>query len=141
MTASTLIHIDCHGGQIGRFWWRNSDRGGSFLRSGERCTTFWPGFCGWDEAWPEQHNWPISPWGKGDEVDEHYRDFAAFEWWFDRQLKDRSLGDIDLTITAKIDFYSLLCGVFRAGIAAGRNPWAWAKHVELQQTQVIQEES
>ena len=135
-----MIHIDCHGGQIGRFWWENSDRGGFFRQSGESYTTFRPGRCGWDETWPDRHNWPISPWGKGDAADEHFRDFAAFELWFDRQLEARNLDERDLTITDKIELYSLLCGVFKAGIDAGRNPWSWAEHVEQRQTQFIQEE-
>ena len=135
-----MIHIDCHGGQVGRFWWKNSDRGGFFQQSGETYTTFWPGRCGWDEAWPDRHNWPVCPWGKGDAADERFRDFAAFEPWFYRQLEDRNLDERDLTITDKIELYSLLCAVFRCGIDAGRNPWSWAEHVEQQQTQP-QEES
>ena len=135
-----MIRVDCHGGQIGRFWWVNSDRGGFFRQSGESCTTFRPGRCGWDETWPDRHNWPVSPWGKGDAVDEHWRDFTAFEPWFDRQLEGRKLDHIDLNITDKIEIYSMLCAVFHCGIDAGRNPWSWAEHVEKQQTQSIQEE-
>ena len=135
-----MICIDCHGGQIGRFWWVNSNRGGFFLQSGECYTTFRPGRCGWDETWPDYHSWPVMPWGKGDAVDEHFRDFAAFEPWFDRQMETCNLDEQDLTITDKIELYSLLCSVFHCGIDAGRNPWSWAEHVEQQQTQ-LQEES
>ena len=135
-----MICVDCHGGQIGRFCWTNSDRGGLFLRSGGSCTTFRPGRCGWDETWPDYHSWPVMPWGKGDAVDEHWRDFTAFEPWFSRQMKDRKLGHIDLNITEKIEIYDMLCGMFTAGVDAGHNPWSWAKHVE-RQTQSIQEET
>jgi hypothetical protein len=135
-----MIRIDCHGGQIGRFWWKNSDRGGFFRQSGESCTSFRPGRCGWDEAWPERYSWPVGPWGKGDAVDDHFRDFAAFEPWFYRQLDARNLDEHDLTITDKIELYSLLCDVFKAGIDAGRNPWSWAEHVEQQQTQFQEEQ-
>ena len=137
--SNTTIRIDSHGGQIGRFCWTNSDRGGIFRRSGESCTTFRPGSCGWDITWPEQHAWPVMPWGKGDAVDEQWRDFTAFELWFSCQMKDRKLGHIDLNITEKIKIYDMLCGMFAAGIEAGHNPWSWAKHVEQQQP--IQEES
>ena len=135
-----MIRIDSYGGQIGRFWWENSDRGGLFLRSGESCTIFRPGRCGWDKTWPDCHAWPVMPWGKGDVVDEHWRDFTAFEPWFDRQLKGRKLDHVDLNITEKIEVYAMLCDVFRCGIDAGRNPWDWAEHVEQRQTQFIQEE-
>jgi hypothetical protein len=134
-----VIQIDCYGGQVGRLRWVNSDRGGFFRQSGESCTSFRPGRCGWDEAWPDRYSWPVSPWGKGDAVDEHWRDFTAFEPWLDRQLEGRKLNRIDLNITEKIELYDMLCGMFKAGIDAGRNPWSWAEHVE-QQTQSIQEE-
>jgi|688.fasta_scaffold698832_2 hypothetical protein len=133
-----MIEINCYGGRIGRFWWENSDRGGIFLRCGQFDTELSPGRCGWDEAWPEQHSWPVSPWGKGDAVDEHWRDFAVFEPWFDRQVETRKL-DLDLNITEKIEIYSLLCDVFNAGIDAGRNPWSWAHRVEQQQTRFSME--
>jgi hypothetical protein len=129
-----MIRIDCHGGQIGRFWWENSDRGGLFLRSGEHYTSFRPGRCGWDETWPDQHSWPVMPWGKGDAADEHWRDFVAFKPWFDRQMESRKLDHIDLNITDKINLYDMLCGMFAAGIDAGRNPWSWALRVEQQIT-------
>jgi hypothetical protein len=129
-----MIEINCHGGRIGRFWWENSDRGGLFQRSGECCTSFRPGRCGWDETWPEQHAWPVSPWGKGDAADDHWRDFAAFEPWFQDQLAKRKLDEFDLTITDKIELYAMLVDIFHAGIDAGRNPWGWAEHVEQQQT-------
>jgi hypothetical protein len=129
-----MIEINCHGGRIGRFWWENSDRGGVFLRCGQFNTKLRPGRCGWDETWPDYHSWPVMPWGKGDAVDEHWRDFAAFEPWFDRQLEARNLDEQDLTITDRIELYSLVCGVFKAGIDAGRNPWDWAQRVEQQPT-------
>jgi hypothetical protein len=128
-----MIEINCHGGRIGRFWWENSDRNGFFRRSGKCCTSFRPGRCGWDETWPDNHAWPVRPWGKGNAADDHWRDFAAFEPWFDRQVETRKL-DLDLNITEKIEIYSLLCGVFNAGTEAGRDPWSWAKRVEQQTT-------
>ena len=134
-----MICIDSHGGQIGRFWWVNSNRGGIFRRSGESCTTFRPGSCGWVETWPDYYRWPVMPWGKGDAADEHFRDFTTFEPWFDCQMEARKL-DLNLNITEKIQLYDMLCGVFVAGVDAGRNPWSWAKHVEQQQTRFIQEE-
>lgn len=123
-----MIEINCYGGRIGRFWWENSDRGGLFLRSGQF------GRCGWDETWPEQHAWPVMPWGKGDAADDYWRDFKAFEPWLDRQMEDRKLDHIDLNITDKIELYSMLCAVFSCGIDAGRNPWDWALRVEQQTT-------
>jgi hypothetical protein len=125
-----MIEINCHGGRIGRFWWRNSDRGGFFQQSGESCTSFCPGRCGWDETWPEQHSWPVSPWSKGDAADDYWRDFAAFELWYQDQLAKRKLDEIDLTITEKIELYAMLVDIFHAGIDAGRNPWGWALRVE-----------
>jgi hypothetical protein len=68
------------------------------------------------------------PWGKGDAVDEHWRDFAAFELWYQDQLAKRKLDEIDLTITDKIELYAMLVDIFHAGIDAGRNPWGWADH-------------
>jgi hypothetical protein len=129
-----MIEINCHGGRIGRFWWVNSNRGGFFRRSGESRTTFRPGRCGWDEAWPEQHAWPVRPWGKGDAADDYWRDFAAFELWYQDQLAKRKLDEIDLTITEKIELYAMLVDIFHAGIDAGRDPWGWAKRVEQQTT-------
>jgi hypothetical protein len=135
-----MIEINCHGGRIGRFWWENSDRGGLFLRSGECYTSFRPGRCGWDEAWPDNHVWPVRPWGKGDAADDYWRDFAAFEPWYQDQLAKRKLDEIDLTITDKIELYAMLVDIFHAGIDAGRNPWSWAEHVEQRQAQSVQEE-
>jgi hypothetical protein len=129
-----MIEINCHGGRIGRFWWENSDRGGFFQRSGESCTSFRPGRCGWDETWPEQHSWPVMPWGMGDAADDYWRDFAAFEPWYQDQLAKRKLDEIDLTITDKIELYAMLVNIFHAGIDAGRNPWGWALRVEQQAT-------
>ena len=134
-----MIEINCHGGRIGRFWWENSDRGGVFLRCGQFDTKLRPGRCGWDETWPDCHSWPVMPWGKGDAVDEHWRNFVAFEPWFDRQVETRKL-DLDLNIIEKIEIYSLLCDVFDDGIDAGRNPWSWAQRVEQQQTRLPMEE-
>jgi hypothetical protein len=116
--------IDSDGGQIGRFWWDNSACGSWHFPS------FRPGRCGWRESWPDvTAAWPVCPWGPGDAVDEHWRDFTAFELWFDRQIEVRKL-DLDLNITDRIEMYSMLCGMFNAGIEAGQNPWRWAKDVE-----------
>jgi hypothetical protein len=81
----------------------------------------------------------VRPWGKGDAADDHWRDFAAFEPWFDRQIETRKL-ELDLNITDKIGLYSMLCDVFNAGIDAGRNPWSWTHRVEQQQTRFPMEE-
>lgn len=129
-----MIEINCQGGQIGRFHWTNSGFGGVFMRQGQFDTLLRPGRCGWDETWPEQHAWPVRPWGKGDAVDEHWRDFAAFELWYQDQLAKRKLDEIDLTITEKIELYAMLVDIFHAGIDAGLNPWGWAEHVEQQTT-------
>jgi hypothetical protein len=80
----------------------------------------------------------VSPWGKGDAADDYWRDFAAFEPWFDRQIETRKL-ELDLNITDKIELYAMLVDMFHFGIDAGRNPWGWAEHVEQQQVQSIQE--
>jgi hypothetical protein len=135
-----MIEINCYGGQIGRFRWTNSSFGGFFRRCGQFDTSFCPGRCGWDEAWPEQHSWPVSPWGKGNAVDEHWRDFVAFERWYQDQLAKRGLDEIDLTITDKINLYAMLVDMFHSGIDAGRNPWSWAHRVEQQQTRLPMEE-
>ena len=125
------FHIDSNGGQIGRFWWTNSGQGGLFLRHGQFFTSFRPGRCGWRESWPDESaGWPVSPWGQGDPVDEHWRDFNAFEPWFNRMMLDRKLDGFDFTITDKIEMYSLLVDIFNAGMEAGQNPWRWAKAVE-----------
>jgi hypothetical protein len=124
-----MIEINCHGGQIGRFWWENSY---------EFYTSFCPGRCGWDETWPDRHNWPVSPWGKGDPVDECWRDFAAFEPWLDHQMEKRNLDHIDLSIIDKIELYSMLCALFHCGIDAGRNPWDWALRIEQQTTTTME---
>jgi hypothetical protein len=126
--------IDSDGGQIGRFWWDNSGMGGIFTRAGQFNTSFRPGRCGWDETWPEQHPWPVRPWGKGDAVDEHWRDFVAFERWYQDQLAKRELDEIDLTITDKINLYAMLVDMFNAGVDAGRNPWRWARQLEQRST-------
>lgn len=124
-----MIEINCHGGRIGRFWWDNSGCSGIFGLAGQFNTSFYPGRCGWDHEWPDCHAWPVRPWGPGDAVDEHWRDFTAFEPWFDRQMEGRKL-DLDLNIIEKIELYSMLCGMFEAGVEAGQNPWRWAKGLE-----------
>jgi len=129
-----MIEIGCHGGRIGRFEWRNSNFSGVFLRRGQINTAFIPGRCGWDHTWPDWHAWPVRPWGRGDAVDEHWRDFAAFESWIENQMEARNLSEIDFTITDRIQLYSLLVGVFNAGMEASRNPWRWAQQVERQAT-------
>lgn len=121
-----MIEISCHGGRIGRFWWDNSSFSGVFLRRGQINTALVPGRCGWDHTWPDGHAWPVRPWGKGDAVDEHWRDFAAFETWISDQLEICKLDEIDFTITDRIELYSMLVGVFNAGVEAGRNPWRCA---------------
>jgi hypothetical protein len=123
-----MIQINCHGGRIGRFWWDNSGCNLWFFPS------FSPGRCGWRESWPDETAaWPVRPWGPGDAVDEHWRDFTAFEPWFDRQMEGRKL-DLDLNITDKIELYSMLCDMFNAGVDAGRNPWRWARQLEQRST-------
>ena len=133
-----MIEVNCHGGQIGRFHWVNSSFGGFFRRCGQFNTKLRPGSCGWDETWPDLHNWPVYPWGKGDPADEHWRDFTAFEPWLDRQLESRKLHHIDLSIIDKIELYSILGTVFHCGIDAGRNPWGWALRVEQQTTTITE---
>lgn len=128
-----MIEINCYGGRIGRFWWNNSGYSGIFALAGQFNTSFLPGRCGWDHEWPDCHAWPVRPWGKGDAVDEHWRDFIAFEPWFDRQMKGRKL-DLDLNITDKIELYSMLCSMFNAGVEAGQNPWRWARKLEQRST-------
>ena len=125
------FRIDSYGGQIGRIWWDNSGQSGLFLRHGQSFTSFHPGRCGWRESWPDESaGWPVMPWGQGDPVDEHCRDFNAFEPWFDRIMEDRKLDGFDFTIIDKIEMYSLLVDMFNAGMEAGQNPWRWAKAVE-----------
>jgi hypothetical protein len=117
--------IDSDGGQIGRFWWDNSGCGSWYFPS------FRPGRCGWRESWPDVTAcWPVSPWGKGDPADDYFRDFAAFELWFDCMIKKCNLDEIDFTITDRIEMYSFLADIFNAGVEAGQNPWRWAKDVE-----------
>jgi hypothetical protein len=125
-----MIEINCHGGRIGRFWWDNSDMAGIFTRAGQFNTSFRPGRCGWRESWPDViAPWPVCPWGPGDSANDYCCDFDAFEPWFDRQMEVRKL-DLDLNITYRIEIYSMLCGMFNAGVEAGQNPWRWAKDVE-----------
>jgi hypothetical protein len=120
--------INSDGGQIGRFWWDNSGCGSWYFPS------FRPGRCGWRESWPDETAcWPVSPWGKGDSADDYFRDFAAFEPWFDRQMEVRKL-DLDLNITDRIELYSMLCSMFNAGVEAGQNPWQWARQLDQRST-------
>jgi hypothetical protein len=72
------------------------------------------------------------PWGKGDPADEQYRSYVAFESWFTDQCKKRNL-DPDLNIAKQIELYAWFCNVFNSGVAAGRDPWAWAESLEHQQ--------
>lgn len=129
-----MIKINCNGGRIGRLWWENSSYGGVFIRYRQPRTFFRPGFWGWDHAWPDNHAWPISPWGKGDPADEHYRDNVAFEAWLNDQFERRNV-DLDLNTTEQIELYAMLCNVFRAGVAAGRDPWRWANKLQRQSNQ------
>ena len=134
------FRIDSNGGQIGRLWWDNSGQGGLFLRHGQFFTSFRPGRCGWRESWPDESaGWPVKPWGQGDPVDEHWRDFTAFEPWFDRLMEDRKLNGFKFTITDKIEMYSLLVDMFNAGMEAGQDPWRWAKAVEANLLQQVEE--
>jgi hypothetical protein len=126
-----IFCIDSDGGRIGRFWWDNSGMNGIFTRAGQFNTIFRPGRCGWRESWPDvTASWPVSPWGKGDSADDYFRDFAAFEPWFDRMTENCSLDKIDFTIMDITEMYSLFVYVFNAGLEAGQNPWRWAKDVE-----------
>ena len=127
-----MIEINCDGGRVGRFWWRNSSFGGTFMRCGQFNTVLNPGRCGWDHDWPECHAWPIRPWGKGDEADGAWRDFAAFESWFQSELTRRDLDEIDFTITQKIEIYAMMTNMFYYGIDAGQDPWRWARQLEQQ---------
>jgi hypothetical protein len=123
-----MIEINCHGGRIGRFWWDNSGCGSRYFPG------FRPGRCGWRESWPDvTAAWPVCPWGKGDPADDYWRDFAAFEPWFDRQMEVRKL-DLDLNITDRIELYSMLCDTFDSGVEAGQNPWRWARQLEQRST-------
>jgi len=125
------FRIDSDGGQFGRFWWDNSGQSGLFLPCGQFFTSFHPGRCGWRESWPDETApWPVCPWGKGDPADDYYRDFTAFEPWFDRMMEDRKLDGFDFTITDRIEMYALLVDIFNAGTEASQNPWRWAKDVE-----------
>ena len=134
------FRIDSNGGQIGRLWWDNSGQGGLFLRHGQFFTSFRPGRCGWRESWPDESAcWPVMPWGKGDPVNEHWRDFTAFEPWFDRMMEDRKLDEIDFTITDRSEMFSLLVDMFNAGMEAGQNPWRWAKAVEARLLKQVEE--
>jgi hypothetical protein len=130
-----MIEINCYGGRIGRFWWDNSGMGGIFTCAGQFNTSFLPGRCGWSESWPDETAcWPVSPWGKGDPADDYFRDFAAFELWFDCMTENCSLDKIDFTIIDITEMYSLFVYVFNAGIDAGRNPWRWARQLEQRST-------
>ena len=135
-----IFHIDSNGGQIGRFWWDNSGQGGLFLLQGQFFTSFRPGRCGWRESWPDESAcWPVRPWGQGDPVDDCWRDFEAFQPWFDRQMKNRNIDETDLTIIERIELYDLFVGVFKDGIEAGQNPWRWAKAAKARLLQQVEE--
>lgn len=124
-----MIEVNCNGGRIGRFRWKNSYFSGLFLRSGQSRTSLVPGHCSWDETWPDCHAWPVAPWGKGDAADESWRDFAAFEEWLSAQLKARNLDRYDFTIGDKIEMYVMMINVFLAGVDPGRNPWRCAQQL------------
>ena len=122
-----MIEINSYGGQIGRFWWKNSSNR--------------PGLCGWREAWPDFHLWPISPWmhrglapTRTPTLRNAWLDFTAFESWFDCQMKT-CLDERYLTTGERIELYYLLCDIFDAGIQAGRNPWKWANQLANQPTE------
>jgi hypothetical protein len=127
-----MIEIRCDGGRIGRLWWTNSSESGVFHQGRQPCTVLRPGQWGWDHAWPDWHPWPVMPWGKGDPADDCWRDFTAFEPWFCDQCERRGI-DLDLIITDQISIYSMICAVFDAGVAAGRDPWRWADELQRRQ--------
>jgi hypothetical protein len=131
-TPLSFIEITCNGGRIGRIWWENSRESGIYQRGCQPRTWLIPGRWGWDHAWPDRRAWPVMPWGKGDPADEHFRDYVAFEPWFRDQCEKRNL-DLDLNITEQIELYAWFCNVFNSGVAAGRDPWAWAESLEHQQ--------
>ena len=127
----SLINITSHGGNIGRFWWENSSESGLFMRGCQPETTLRPGRIGWREKWPDwSQAWPPPPWGAGDPRDDHWRDFAAFEKWFESQLEQKALDKFDFNVTERIELYDFMSNIFLSGIQAGRNPWAWARQVE-----------
>ena len=127
-----MIEINCYGGRIGRLWWENSGESGIYQRGRQPQTWLISGRWGLDHAWPDRHAWPVMPWGKGDPLDEHYRDYLAFESWFMNQCEKRKL-NLGLNITEQIELYAWFCNVFNSGVAAGRDPWAWAESLERQQ--------
>ena len=127
----SLINITSQGGNIGRFWWKNSSESGVFMQGRQPETILRPGRIGWREKWPDwSQAWPPPPWGAGDPSDDHWRDFAAFEKWFESQLEQRALDKFDFNITERIELYDLMSNIFLSGIQAGRNPWAWAQQAE-----------
>lgn len=122
MSQPRFIEITCHGGRIGKFWWHNSVEAGFFPRYGQPETMLSPGQWGWDETWPEQHPWPIRPWGKADlDRDGWAADFGAFERWMAANDSSDEFGHLD--ILARIAMYALCLDAFHSGIEAGRNPW------------------
>jgi hypothetical protein len=134
-----MIEIRCDGGRIGRLWWDNSSESGIFYSGRQPDTVLRPGRWGWDHAWPDQHAWPVRPWGPGDPADDCWRDYTAFESWFDAGCKQRGI-DLDINITDKISLYAMLCDVFRSGVAAGRDPWQWRWAEELRRRQRLEKE-
>lgn len=136
-----MISITCHGGNIGRFWWWNSDQGGLFAQGHQPVTTLRPGRIGWCEPWPDETRvWPHPPWGPGDADDDIWRDFVAFEKWFEQELEKRELDGFDFEIDHRIALFAWMSDIFQSGIQAGRNPWAWARKVELLNTTDTEEE-
>jgi len=126
-----MINITCHGGNIGRFWWNNSFESGLFAQGHQPVTTLHPGRIGWCEPWPDQTQaWPHAPWGPGDANDDIWRDFVAFEKWFEQELEKRDLNKFDFEIDHRITLFAWMSDIFLSGIQAGRNPWAWARKVE-----------
>ena len=130
-----MIEIRCDGGRIGRLYWTNSSEAGIFYQNHQPDTVLRPGRWGWDHTWPDQHAWPVMPWGIGDPAGDCWRDYTAFEKWFADECERRAIA-LDLDITDRISLYSMLCDVFDSGVAAGRDPWRWAE--ELRRRQEVQ---
>ncbi len=127
-----MIEIRCDGGRIGRFCWTNSSEAGIFYQNHQPDTVLRPGRWRWDHAWPDQHAWPVMPWGPGDPKDGCWRDYAAFESWFDAECNEYDI-DLDLDITDKISLYAMLGDIFDSGVAAGRDPHCWAAELRRRQ--------
>lgn len=136
-----MIEIRCDGGQIGRFCWTNSSESGIFYQGRQPDTVLRPGRWWWDHAWPDQHAWPVMPWGPGDPKDGWYRDYIAFEKWFADECK-RHVINLDIPIGDelgdKLSLYAMFSSVFHAGVAAGHDPQRWA--AELWRRQRVEKE-